>query len=623
MQLIAGFVDLSGDQDASVHARAMLKPMVPAVPGWRERVWDGNGISIGLLFGSDAELSPLVQRDGSVIASDARLDEPFGEDPAQWDWHLAQLAARDPASLAEVLGDFAFAHWDDGGRRLTCGRDVFGIRPLYYAYEPGRFFAFASLPCAIHGAGIVPRRADRGAIVRWLATSGAAHETLIQGILRLPPAHFLVLEGGTLTVQRYWRIDRAAIGTNPIESAAAAAKMRRLMDQAVRCRLPAGGQVGAHLSGGLDSSAVAVLAARGLREEGRTLRAWSFLDRPRNDIALEDERPFVEAVLEQEPGIDWSPVGGATDWLAGGRDYDDYAALAGEDDPEHRVCADAAAKGVSLILSGWGGDEAASFNGRAAIAEQLIGGQFGAAMQELRAFARERGLPLSRAIRNEVTAYLIPDRLRNFARSLTGRQTRRWSALAGLSDAALAALEGAAQPLTMSADARENRASLITGTHIADRAESWAATGARYGVAFAFPLLDRRVVEFALSLPSAMFLQAGRRRQVFRQAMHGVLPQSVRERHHKLSAFPGITLDMVDNREILQQRLEAIEARSGNDVPYLDFERMRTLLAAFPDPGEVRAAIAQGTEPDPVAMSAVVAVVVALGTADFLDQYQP
>lgn len=623
MQLIAGFVDLSGDQDASAYVRAMLKPMVPVVPGWRDRVWDGNGVAIGLLFGPNAEAAPLVQPDGSVIASDARLDAPCGDDSQQWDRHLATLAAGDPARLAEVLGDFAFAHWDNGRRRLICGRDVFGIRPLYYAYKPGQFFAFASLPRAIYGAGIVPRRADRGATIRWLATSGAANESLIEGIFRLPPAHSLVLEGGALTVQRYWQIDRAAIGTNPIDSAAAAAEMRRLIDQAVRCRLPAGAHVGTHLSGGLDSSAVAVFAARALREEGRTVRAWSFLDRPRNDIALDDERPFVEAVLEQEPGIDWSPVGGATDWLAGGHDYDDYAALAGADDPEHRVCADAAAKGVSLILSGWGGDEAASFNGRAAIAEQCINGQFGAALRELRAIARERGLPLSRAIRNEVAAYLIPERLRTFGRSLRRRRTPRWSALAGLSDVALAALEGATEPLSMSADARENRACLITGTHIADRAESWAATGARYGVAFAFPLLDRRVVEFALSLPSAMFLQAGHRRWVFRQAMVGVLPQSVRGRHQKFSAFPGTTLDMVDNREILEQRFTAIQARAGNDVPYLDFERMRTLFAAFPDPGDVRAAIARGEEPDPVAMSAVVAVVVALGTADFLDQYQP
>ena len=64
----------------------------------------------------------------------------------------------------------------------------------------------------------------------------------------------------------------------------AACELRRLVDEAVKRRLPRNGETGAHLSGGLDSSAIAILAARRLREEGRTLHAYSFLDQQRNDM---------------------------------------------------------------------------------------------------------------------------------------------------------------------------------------------------------------------------------------------------------------------------------------------------------------------------------------------------
>ena len=76
----------------------------------------------------------------------------------------------------------------------------------------------------------------------------------------------------------------------------------------------------------------------------------------------------------------------------------------------------------------------------------------------------------------------------------------------------------------MAPDGRENRWRLMTSPHIAERAEIWAQTGARHGLAFAFPLLDRRVVEFALSLPSEFFLRGGFRRRPFRDAMVDVLP---------------------------------------------------------------------------------------------------
>src|SRR5205085_4959899 len=125
-------------------------------------------------------------------------------------------------------------------------------------------------------------------------------DCLIAGIKRLPPAHFMEISREGLSLSRYWQLDRAAVGSCACSPQEAAHELRRLVDQAVDCRLPRTGEIGAHLSGGLDSSSISVLAARKLRETGRTLHAYSFLDRQRNDITLEDETEFVNAVAEQE-----------------------------------------------------------------------------------------------------------------------------------------------------------------------------------------------------------------------------------------------------------------------------------------------------------------------------------
>lgn len=84
-------------------------------------------------------------------------------------------------TLDKVLGDFAFALWGRKMQRPTCGRDVLGIRP----------FAFASLPAALYGSGIVPDVTDEAALLRRVARIYRYDDSLVAGIHRLLPAHTL------------------------------------------------------------------------------------------------------------------------------------------------------------------------------------------------------------------------------------------------------------------------------------------------------------------------------------------------------------------------------------------------------------------------------------------------
>jgi asparagine synthase (glutamine-hydrolysing) len=168
------------------------------------------------------------------------------------------------------------------------------------------------------------------------------------------------------------------------------------------------GEIGAHLSGGLDSSAIAVLAARKLRE----LHAYSFLDRQRKGILLEEETEFVKAVVEQEGDIDSTTIRPPPSPLACFKNVDaDNMTPLGADEPENAVCVRAEEQGVGLVLSGWGGDEGATFNGRGTFAELLLRGRWRTLAREVSALRRERGWPVTRILRGEILSYLTSARV--------------------------------------------------------------------------------------------------------------------------------------------------------------------------------------------------------------------
>jgi asparagine synthase (glutamine-hydrolysing) len=627
MRLICGLFHLDGANAREDLLRSMVAQM--DLPRLRPslRLWREGPVGFAVLDFSVRATSALPETARSIMVADVRLDEPIAlarglgcDAPKTEDaLLLAMLERSGPFALDQVLGDFAFASWNKNTQRLVCARDAFGIRPLAYVHKPGKLFAFASFPKALHGSGIVPKKVDEDAIARRIVWNLRHEDSLIVGIKRLPPAHLMEISREGISLVRYWQLDRALVGTRKCSPEEAARELRRLVDEAVNCRLPRTGETGAHLSGGLDSSAIAVLAARRLREHGRALQAYSFLDRQRNDITLEDETEFVRAVLEQEGDINWTPIRppAGVPALHEPMDADDMTAL-GAEQPENAVCTRAEQQGVGLVLSGWGGDEGATFNGRGSFAELFLRGRWYTLAREVAALKRERGLPTMRIFRGEVLSYLPVMAL---ARRIAGRKQFDPRTLFDrtLSAAARPRLAASRDDgVSMAPDGRENRWRLMTGPNIAERAEVWAQTGARHGLAFAFPLLDRRVVEFSLSLPSELFLRGGFRRRPFRDAMAGVLPTSVRLRHQKYQPFPSHLIDLAESKDELLAKIDAHE-KNESVRRMIDLAHLRRQVQAFPSPERVRDDMRGGG--NPAAAAIMIAAIHALWAAEYLEQH--
>lgn len=161
--------------------------------------------------------------------------------------------------LSHLRGMFAFALWDPRRKRLFCARDRFGIKPFYYAVVDGILY-FASEAKAL--LPFLPAiETDSGAFAEYLTFQYCIGEdTLFKGIKQLMPGHMLVLEGGTLKVERYWDV------SYEVDHDHSPAYFRRLLreklEESVRIHLRSDVPVGAYVSGGIDSSLMGVLASR-------------------------------------------------------------------------------------------------------------------------------------------------------------------------------------------------------------------------------------------------------------------------------------------------------------------------------------------------------------------------
>jgi asparagine synthase (glutamine-hydrolysing) len=185
--------------------------------------------------------------------------------------------------VEQMRGMFAFALWDGARRRLLLGRDRVGIKPLFWARTVDYLVA-ASEVKAIFASGLVAPAIDRDALDDLFSLSyPCPPRTMFRDVAELRPAHVLVAHarGVVEAPRRWWRAPFPHRGEHRRSSAAdLAAELRETLREAVSTHLVADVPVGARVSGGIDSSAIAALARR---ERGELTSFSVVFDDPRFD----------------------------------------------------------------------------------------------------------------------------------------------------------------------------------------------------------------------------------------------------------------------------------------------------------------------------------------------------
>jgi len=546
------------------------------------------------------EQLPLASRCGGyAITADARLDNrdeliaalgPDDRPRAEIGDSAIILAAymrwgeRCPERL---LGDFAFAIWDERKRRLFCARDFFGVRPLYY-FASGRLAAVASEVGPLLTLSEVPRRLDEGRVAEYFVPrleGESDTNTFYADIRRLPAGSWLSVGLDTTVERRYRSFDHVA----PLRlwsDAEYVEAFRSVFDRAVRDRLRSAVPVGSMLSGGVDSTSIVCLAERIYAREGRTLPTFSLVGA---DPATCPETPFLAALPEGLALERHTLAANDTDTYLDGY----ILGLEKGDDPfvtlRHLLVGpytDARDRGIRVLLTGLDGDNVASlpYEYPAYLAR---GGDWVSMAVELAGAARFWNEPLSTIIRETCVWPLLPAAFR-----------RRYTALRGYNRHVIAHLqpefvrrnrlaerveEWHVAEHTMGGSVREQQIRILTAGWAQSALEGYDHAAALLGLEVRHPLLDRRLVELCVALPPEQKVRRGWTKVTLREAVAGLVPEPVRRRRDRNNPSDDVV------RHVLAQFVDLLGLTLYQDTAGLEsilqLDSLRTLYQRYRQTG--------------------------------------
>lgn len=504
--------------------------------------WSQTGIGLGLIeIPDDQGMSPLVEGVPGgqlVLVADVRLDnrdelykkldlQPETGELSDMQLILAAYRRWGEDTPTHLLGDFVFAIWDEPLEKLILARDHVGVKCLYYAQVENDVY-FANHIAPLVNSGLVPDDIESDVVECYLryGSSDLLDKTFYRLVSRLASGTLLVVDKQGFRLRRYWHPGDADMRYGGSEEECVT-HLVGLMKDAVSVRVHSEHPVFSHLSGGLDSSAVAVLAARELACKGQSLLAynWNTVVRTEGSESLEwslaDELSQRENIDQHESSIDASRLARVFADINIG--FDDLVDLWYEHPARDWVRDNHG----QVILSGWGGDEFISSYGTGLLCEEIMSGHIIRAYRRYEENLGDKPWKILRFAR--AAALSVIDRLKPAAYYRFLNIFRRPGAPSYLSIPKRIcgrAVPGVERPFWKHST-RAHKLDLFDGGHIQARLQAWYSAGLEKGIEYRFPLLDKRLVEFSLAVPPALYRKGRNNRYIFRQALRGMVPDSV------------------------------------------------------------------------------------------------
>jgi asparagine synthase (glutamine-hydrolysing) len=635
MSAIAGVWSFNGDLQVSSACRSMLQALSLYGPDDTAQ-YTGSSFAMGrcllrLLPEDDFDEQPLSAAGVTSLIADIRLDnrEDLGGELGFSSQRSATMA--DSAMLLaawqrwheecvdHLSGAFSFAVWNEQEQHLFLARDHTGERPLVYAAGTN-YFAFASMPKGLHPLSFVGAEVDEDYVARYLMVANMPIERVIfRNMQSLAPGYALSVRREKKKLWRYWQTDRLPdlhLGS-PEEYVDC---LREKFDRAVRVRLRTRGRVGAHLSGGLDSGAVAATAARLLGADGRELTCFTAVPRrdfesPAGASHFDNEGPAAAEVAALYPNIRHVLVESSAtsflDILDHNNNLYDHPCFGPSNEVwSNAIMTQARENGITLLLNGNCGNSTLSYEGIPALSDWFRSGQWGRLARIAWQIRSARNASVRLMVRHAVWPSLpfwlrrmTDPHMRSFSLDYTPLHPEIVERL-GLRRAAFDDLYGT------SSDGRSTLRELLK---YGDMSETSIAPQGGWQLDCRDPTYDRGVVEFCLTVPLEEFVRGGQLRSLARRSMAGRLPSStlLRRTRGRQSADWYLNLAAVRGRmavEIERLRSSPLASRM------LDLNRMASLVENWPR---------SGFERNDVMDSHHIAITRGLSVGRFLMQYDP
>lgn len=425
------------------------------------------------------------------------------------------------AAPKHLLGDYSFAIWNPYEHSLFCARDPIGTRPFYFSLTREGFF-FSNNINSLRELPNVSQQLNEPYIATSLRYKWYFHpeQTFYQNVQRLLPGHTLLVRLGDIHIEKYWN----PATLPPVHYSSDtdyALAFREIFTQVIRDYLRTDLPVGTHLSGGIDSSSVTILAARELKRQGRDnpqVYCWQPALKPSPESGFEYD--FINSVCTQERlRPNYLSFTSADCFSLLRRDITtqpNESTLFRES-----VVQRAASKaGVRLLLSGYGGDEFASDKGSMYYPALLRQGNLARVWHEsdgnpLRFILGHAKSLLAHEAHKQLPA-LRPSYYKPASLHYMHPEFAHHTKLLPEPE------------LLNSIGVLQRQLHRLSMGYITHRLEAWASSAAQYNIIYRYPLLDKRILEFVFSLPPDQFRHGKIGRLLIRNAMKDILPEDVR-----------------------------------------------------------------------------------------------
>jgi asparagine synthase (glutamine-hydrolysing) len=606
MSAIAGIWSFDGEVPVSSVCHAMLQALSLYGKDDQSR-YTGPSLAMGrcllrLLPEDRFDQQPLSARGVTALVADIRLDNRAelaaelglstqrAAEMADSDMLLAAWQQWGEGCVDHLSGAFSFAVWNEQEQHLLLARDHTGERPLFYT-STANSFAFASMPKGLHQLPYMAAEVDEDYLARYLTLANIPIEqTIFRHIQRLPSGCALSVRREKTKLWRYWRTDelKELRLRSPEEYLDC---FREKFDQAVGARLRTTGGIGAQLSGGLDSGAVAATAARLLGAQARELSCFTAV--PRHGFRgmdskthVNDEGAAASEVAALYPNMRHMLVDSSgtsfLDILDHNNNLYDHPCFGPSNEVWSNAILDRArAGGITVLLNGNCGNSTVSYDGMAALSAWFRSGQWGTLARVARQLTSTRNTSMRSIVRNAVWPSLP-----FWLRSVTDPHMRGFSLDYSMLHPEIAQrlhLERTAFH-DLNRDSPDGRTMLRTLLEYGDISDTPVAAQGGWQLDFRDPTYDRRIVEFCLTVPLEEFLRGGQLRSLVRRAMVGRLPASTlsSRRRGRQSADWYVNMGAVRGR--MAEEVERLQS-SPLASRMLDLARMRSLIENWPSSG--------------------------------------
>jgi asparagine synthase (glutamine-hydrolysing) len=495
-------------------------------------------------------------------------------------------------AFERIVGVFAIIIMDLQERRLICARDHMGLRVQHYYRSPERF-AVATIPEALFALSWVPRHLNKDKVGDALVQRGLNGETTYyQDIYRVLPGFIVRVSDTTFSKHQFWNPENIADVRFKHDNDYVEAFQERLA-AAVRAQLRSRRVPCASITGGLDSSSIAVVAADMLAANGSKLHTFTAV---REVIKEElrgryfDEMPKVLQIAKINPNIVAHFVSPSKGRLV--EKIAEQVRIGG--DPPSGVLngcwgmdlfAAVRSAGHNVMLGGEMGNHTMSNNGHLLLAELLRTGRWWRLLVEI----ASSGYRWKYLLRHRTIAPFIPAPL--FRRYKQWRRGGRppwydYSAIHPEFAARSGVVDRAAReylPFDMPPP-RDARLYLtrVGFNGYCETADWFARVRAHFGIDIRTPAFDRRVVEFCIGIPQDQYLRKGRDRWLIRRAMQGRLPDSVLA--NRKTGVQSVDWFSILTRERPCIRTELARLAENPDVASIvDLQRLTGILDDWPD----------------------------------------